>query len=299
MTNPANNSQFGTFPTAPPVRRSPTLPRTRLITHHHAKVTRHRTPSGHALRHSALLHHSRGPTHPGPHAKPLGHDVESSRASNEDNRTRMAHGGRANAPHGSLTFINPYPWMSAPEALVHVSLEDHNIPFSWRYFDGYSPTFTQLLGNVGYQPEFTLREYNTVILIIGGFFGTLPGVVDKLSLAKVTLEADGWKVVVLFESEIRVTSTWDLLVPLIPGLGSITGPLRPNPYGHPDLLVSSRKHHFRQLHPRLKTFSIRESLITGDHHVARSPSKFSHRNTDGGRSRSQLLTDGTGTPKPI
>lgn len=207
--------------------------------------------------------------------------------SNKDNRVRANRHTAPNSPHGSLKFINPFPWMSATEAMVYIALEAHTVPFSWRFFDGYSPTYQQLLGNQGYQPEFTLLEYNTVILVIGGFFGTLPGAVDKVSLAQVALEADGWRVVVLFEQEILHIGAWTLLVPAIPGLGSITGAPRANPYGHPDLLTSLRKHHFRRLNPKLKKVHFRETVITGEKHVRRDVGRAGSRNTDSGRTRSE------------
>ncbi len=148
----------------------------------------------------------------------------------------------------NISFSNPYPWMSSIEAMVHLALEEHRVPFSWRYFDGYAPDFTELLVNTGYQPEFTLSEYKVVILVTSTFFGTLPGVLDKTALATVTLEADGWQVVNLFDPEIRSQGAWSLLIKALPSLGSITGPVKINPYGRPNLI--NRLHNYGHGHPQ-------------------------------------------------
>ncbi|MGZ4518856.1 MAG: hypothetical protein ACXVGB_00365 [Mycobacteriaceae bacterium] len=196
----------------------------------------------------------------------------------------------ANATHGPLTFINPYPWMSGTEARVYIELEAHSIPFSWRWFDGYSPTYTQLLANRGYQPEFTLREYNAVILVVGGFFGTLPGAVDLLSLATVTLQADGWKVITLFEQDILTHTVWDLLIKEMPSIGSITGAQRPNPYGHPTLLTSFAKKHYRTLTQKLKSFRVRSDISGEDPHArTRTIHRLGRRIGDSGRTRSERV----------
>lgn len=140
-------------------------------------------------------------------------------------------GGRIRRPPRDL-FINPYPWMSAPEAMVQLELERHGVPFSWRFFDGDpAPNFRELLVKDGFHPEFTLREHKAIIMVQGNFFGTLPGVLDKVALAQVAAEEDGWVAVILFETDIRAGRTWKMLQEKIPGLGSIKGPPRPNPYG--------------------------------------------------------------------
>lgn len=128
---------------------------------------------------------------------------------------------------------NPYPWMSLPEALVHLELESRNIPFSWRWFDGVAETFQLLMPD--FQPEFTLREQQTVILVQGGFFGFLPGVIDRIALAATLLEFDGWKVVILLEDEIRAgaAAALDKKAPELRAQLAF-GPPRPNPFGHPD-----------------------------------------------------------------
>lgn len=138
-------------------------------------------------------------------------------------------------------FVNPFPWMSDPEAMVHLFLEEQGIPFSWRYFDGDSPTRTLLIPD--FHPEFTLREYKTVICIIGGFFGDLPGVADRVALGQAALEADGWKVVIWFEHEIRAAPVSELARRDLPVLLNPTtkGPLRPNPYGIPTFMAERRQ----------------------------------------------------------
>lgn len=134
-------------------------------------------------------------------------------------------------------WVNPYPWMSEVEALVHLELEARGVPFSWRFFDGESPTLQLLMPD--FTPEFTLREYKAVILIIGGFFGVLPSVIDKNAMATVFLEEDGWTVALLTEQDIR-SDVAGALDAVIPGLGTIKGVIRPNPYGVPDFMSRRR-----------------------------------------------------------
>ena len=173
--------------------------------------------------------------------------------------------------------------MSSIEAMVHLALEEHRIPFSWRLFDGDSPNFTQLMANQGYQPEFTLREYRTVIMVQGSFFGSLPGVLDNIALAQVLLQADLWRVVVLWEADIRTLGAWDLLAKAIPALGSITGPPRANPY-QPDLMGRAKyRGQHRPLNPRLE--SIKSRLNRGETNERRSVRSGGHRFGDTGRRR--------------
>lgn len=103
---------------------------------------------------------------------------------------------------GSYDFVNPYPQMSSLEARVHLFLEGLGVPFSWRKFDGQAlaPNLMWLMPT--FIPEFTLTEYKVVILLIGTYWGTVPGVLDTNGLAAVLLEADGWTVVVLWEQEV-------------------------------------------------------------------------------------------------
>src|SRR5688572_19288549 len=139
-------------------------------------------------------------------------------------------------------FQNPYPWMSEVEAMVHLELEKRGVPFSWRYFDAIelAPNLALLMPD--FAPEFTLKEYKYVILIIGEFFGTLPTVLDRNAFGQVLLEADGWTVAVLFEDEIRddVGKALDSKLPLL-AAAAIKGPVRPNPYGTPDFMAKRRE----------------------------------------------------------
>jgi len=132
------------------------------------------------------------------------------------------------------------PWMSEPEAMVHLELERRQVPFSWRYFDGVSPAIAAVMPD--FAPEFTLREYKVVILIIGLFFGEIPGVLDKNALAAALLEGDGWKVVNLYETDIRadVSGLLDKEVPVLKN-PSVTGKPRPNPFGIPDFMARRRE----------------------------------------------------------
>lgn len=137
-------------------------------------------------------------------------------------------------------FTNPYPWMSDAEAMVHLELEARQVPFSWRYFDGDSPS--RMLYMPDFHPEFTLREYNVAICVIGAFFGDMPGVLDRVALGQTVLEADGWKVHVWQEFEITA-GVRDLFRRDLPQLEkpAVTGPLRPNPYGIPTHMAERRQ----------------------------------------------------------
>lgn len=130
--------------------------------------------------------------------------------------------------------------MSEPEAMVHLELERRGVPFSWRYFDGESPSLSFLMPD--YAPEFTLREYKVVILIIGIFWGTLPGIIDRNALAQALLESEGWKVVTLFEQDIRngVGTLFDAEMPQLKN-PTIRGKPRPNPWGIPDFMARRRQ----------------------------------------------------------
>src|SRR5690606_35314459 len=99
---------------------------------------------------------------------------------------------RKNRAYVKTGFVNPYPWMSSTEARVHLWLEYRQVPFSWRWFDGYSPNLSYLMPD--FHPEFTLKEYKVVILVIGTFWGTVPGILDRNALAQVLLEEEGWTV---------------------------------------------------------------------------------------------------------
>lgn len=139
-------------------------------------------------------------------------------------------------------FQNPFPWMSEVEAMVDLELLRRQIPFSWRYFDAPedAPNLTLMMPD--FAPEFTLKEYKYVILIVGAFFGTLPSVLDRNAFGQVLLEADGWTVAVLFEDEIRADVA-KALDSQLPNLASapIKGPERPNPFGTPDFMARRRE----------------------------------------------------------
>lgn len=153
-------------------------------------------------------------------------------------RTRQSRKDLVRLP--SLEFVNPYPWMSAVEARIHLVLEHLHVPFSWRYFDGYSPNMTELLPT--FTPEFTLSEYNIVILVLGNYYGTLPGVLDMNALAQAALEYDGWTVAVLWEDEVVRDATVAVLNALpVLRAPTISGESKPNPYGLvPDYLSRRR-----------------------------------------------------------
>lgn len=146
---------------------------------------------------------------------------------------------RKNLTRQSLQWVNPYPWMSAPEAKVHLWLESQGLPFSWRWFDGESPNLAYVMAD--FHPEFTLREYKVIILILGSFWGTQPGVLDKNALAEVLLAEEGWTVVSLWQDEIDADLTAAILRQA-PALGNptIKGAPRTHPLGVPDLMARRR-----------------------------------------------------------
>lgn len=133
-------------------------------------------------------------------------------------------------------FVNPYPWMSSTEARVHLWLEARRVPFSWRWFDGNSPNIAYLMPD--FHPEFTLKEYKVVIMILGTFWGTVPGIVDRNALAEVLLEEEGWTVVTLWQDQIE-TDLDRALLSQAPQLSapSILGLPRTHPDGRPNLMA--------------------------------------------------------------
>lgn len=155
-----------------------------------------------------------------------------------------------------VEFLNPYPWMSATEARVHLELERRQVPFTWRFFDGdLAPHLAMLMPS--YAPEFTLKEYRTVIIVQGGYFSTIPGVLDKVALATVLLEADGWTVVVLFEQDI-LRDIRGTLTQALPWMRDppIKGDPRNPPLGTPDFMFQRRIN--------LRAFNIRKAKYALD-----------------------------------
>lgn len=156
-------------------------------------------------------------------------------------RKRTRHGQPVNLRSRLLEFLNPYPWMSDVEAMVHLELERRRIPFSWRWFDGDAVNLRYYLPD--FHPEFTLAEHKLVIVVLGGFFGTLPDVLDRTALAEVALAADGWKLITLFDHEIRAQGARRLL----DGIRELNpqkavGPPRVPPYGPGNLMERLRRH---------------------------------------------------------
>lgn len=181
--------------------------------------------------------------------------------------------------NADIRFNNPYPWMSGIEARVYIELENHNIPFSWRYFDGASPTFTELLGTSGYQPEFTILELKTIVLVQGSFWGTLSGTLDRVALAAAAFQLDGWNVVTLWETDILAFGAWNLLVSNVPGIATLRGPKRPNPYDTPETRAQRirRTYILRQPHGKI--------ILGKEKYVNRIPRLASLRRSDTGRRR--------------
>lgn len=191
----------------------------------------------------------------------------------EGDRTRRP-GKRIRTRLPDLSFQNPYPYMSEPEAMVHLELEHRHVPFSWRFFDADSAQLKELMPD--WSPEFTLREYHIAILVIGNFFGTLPSVVDKNALGKVLLESEGWTVAVLYENDIRA-GAGKLLDKELPALRNpaVVGEQRPNPYGIPQFMAARRA--------QLAGLALaRRKFVRGDDSTDRSTQD------DSGRGRSRL-----------
>lgn len=153
-------------------------------------------------------------------------------------RKRQLHKNIVRTP--PIEFWNPFPYMSDLEARVYLWLQDRRIPFSWRYFDGFAPNFTELVP--GFTPEFTLSEYKIVILMLGTYYGQLPGVLDKNAMAKATLEYDGWKVAMFWESDITLDTEGTILKEL-PELRNpaILGWPKANPTGVTPDYISKRR----------------------------------------------------------
>lgn len=137
--------------------------------------------------------------------------------------------GRVRRPSRSKAenykFVNPYPEMSEPEARVFIFLTQLGVPFSWRWFDGdaQAPQFATIVKPFGV-PEFTLTEYRIAIIVQGAYWGGMPGVLDLAAAMKTWLEADGWKVGILYEGDI-INDVQKALFKEFPGVsfGSIPG----------------------------------------------------------------------------
>lgn len=166
---------------------------------------------------------------------------------------RRLKAGRTPRVPTNIPFANPYPWMSGIEARVKLALEQYHIPHSWRNFDGVSPYFTQLMGESGYQPEFTLRELNTVVMVQGAFWGALPQAVDNVSVATACFKQDGWNVVILWENDILNRGAWPLLLSNVPNILSVSGDERVNPYltEQTKQALMKRKYRWRDSHPTI------------------------------------------------
>lgn len=144
-------------------------------------------------------------------------------------------------------YLNPYSWESNPESRVQLELEARHIAFAYRYFQGPAPTVQKLIPD--FNPEFTLPDYKIVIMVQGsGFFGQLPGAIDKSALASVLLQKDGWQSVIWTEDAIRQDGVASLMDHDLPQLRNATlqGPEIQSPFGHP-LTMETRRAYLRGL----------------------------------------------------
>lgn len=173
-------------------------------------------------------------------------------------------------------YLNPYSWESNPESRVQLELEARHIAFAYRYFQGDAPTVHKLIPD--FNPEFTLPDYKVVIMIQGrGFFGTLPGVIDKSALAQVLLQHDGWQSVIWSEDAIRQDGVASLMDHELPQLRNavLQGPEIVSPYGHP-LTMETRRLYLRGLALLRAIFS--PKAVEGAGNVRPSTrSKYLHR----------------------
>lgn len=128
-----------------------------------------------------------------------------------------------------LDFINPFPNIPSTDARVMIRLNQLGVPYSYRYFNADNAYIKELLP--GWAPEFTLKDYKLVILVIGTFFGQIPAVISQNSLGKVILEQAGWKV--LEWHQVDIESRLDFLFAQAPnglGIARIKGPPYRNPF---------------------------------------------------------------------
>lgn len=197
-----------------------------------------------------------------------------------------------NPPRGSTLgrrpdiddFANPYSWESNDEARVQLELESRHVPFAYRWFPDKPPTLKMLIPD--YHPEFTLQEYKIVISILGGFFGQLPGVIDRVALAGAALEHDGWKQIVWQSNEIKTQGVHALMERDLPELRrpTITGAERVSPYGHP-LTMETRRKFLRGL-ALLKKLFTPKTVEAANGSGTRTRRKFLHpERSDSGRYR--------------
>jgi len=168
------------------------------------------------------------------------------------------------------TLIAPYSTMSLAEGLVYQVMLAKGIPFSYRWFDGDAPTVKELVK--GWAPEFTLTEYRTVVIVLGGFYGTLPDVVNQAALAQVALEMDGWKLVYLFEADILTkgaAASLELAMPALVLPGIAHGTVRFGPYGMPDLMAKLRMQRAAQTHSRKTAIESQTDRSSGAGRIGR------------------------------
>lgn len=143
-----------------------------------------------------------------------------------------------------IEFINPFSYESSPEARVQMELEARGVRFAYRYFAGGDSAVTIKKLIPDFAPEFTLPDYKVVIMIVGDFFGRLPGVLDKQGLEATLLHHDGWKAVVWSQYEIVNDGAAVLMHRDLPILDrpKLTGTEIPSPYGHPMTLETRRQY---------------------------------------------------------
>lgn len=147
-----------------------------------------------------------------------------------------------------------------PDAMVYRELQIRQVSFSYRWFN---PTWSPKLKAIipDYHPEFTLPQYRVVIIVLGSFWGSLPGIIDRNALAKTVLEAEGWKVVIWNELDIRrnIVALFSKELPQL-DKPAVKGTLIPSPYGIPNYLLEFRKRQGFGRNPIKKTRGTRRRV---------------------------------------
>lgn len=155
-----------------------------------------------------------------------------------------------------VDFVNPWPWMPSTDARVKLRLDQARIPYAYRYFPQPSPQLRELLP--GWAPEFVLPQLRLVIIVQGDFFGRLPTVVSQISVAQTVLAAEGWKVLVWQELDVR--TRLDQLFAEEPKLASppVRGGEIPNPYQASLMKLLDR---FRLMQQKTPRFLAANSIV--------------------------------------
>lgn len=166
--------------------------------------------------------------------------------------------------------VNPYPWLGQGEAFILELLQERNLPFAHRWFPNLAataPLTAQLIPD--FAPEFVLPAYKTVIMVLGNYYGTLPGILDRNALAQALLTQDGWTSDFLLQQDIErdPAAALDSKFPNLPknAGGPFASNQLANPYGEPHFLIHTRQgivRHFK-VNPNIHQRSVKEGTRSG------------------------------------